>query len=80
MSPPDLTKFCAEWLQSWTGNRPDQLLTFYAEDAFYSDPVHPLGLRGHSEIAPYFQKLLAKNPDCGKFQGSCRLALSRQLS
>lgn len=52
-----------DWLATWTGNRPDALLRFYALDAYYQDPARPGGLRGHAEIAPYFGKLLAANPD-----------------
>jgi steroid delta-isomerase-like uncharacterized protein len=59
----DLTRFCNQWLAAWTGNQPEKLISFYSEDAFYSDPANSGGLRGHSEILPYFQKLLAKNPD-----------------
>ena len=51
------------WLPSWTGNRPEELIKFYAHDAFYSDPATRQGLRGHIEILPYFKKLLARNPD-----------------
>ena len=63
MSTINLKIFCTEWLESWTGNRPEKLLEFYAEEAFYSDPARPEGLEGHAEIFPYFQKLLSKNPD-----------------
>ena len=58
-----LNDFCKEWLAAWTGNRPEFLLSFYAEDAFYSDPARPEGLKGHGGLLPYFQKLLSKNPD-----------------
>ena len=58
-----ILKFCERWLPAWTGNRPEVLLGFYAEDAFYLDPARPQGLRGHAEIRPYFEKLLAANPD-----------------
>lgn len=58
-----LVKLCGEWLPAWTGNNPEKLLTFYAPDAFYSDPNCRLGLRGHSELRPYFEKLLKKNPN-----------------
>src|SRR5579885_1606406 len=57
-----LEKFVSEWLAAWTGNMPEKLRGFYTEDAFYSDPARPQGLRG-AEILPYFRKLLAKNPD-----------------
>ena len=55
--------FCTQWLEAWTGNQPEKLLSFYADDAFYRDPAKPGGLRGHKELLSYFKKLLAKNPD-----------------
>lgn len=58
----DVFAFCDAWLASWTGNQPEKLLSFYAEDAYYSDPAKREGLRGHEQIAPYFKKLLAFNP------------------
>lgn len=62
MNELELRAFAERWLAAWTGNRPDALLAFYADDAFYRDPAHPQGLRGHAEMAPYFQRLLAANP------------------
>ena len=55
--------FVESWLASWTGNRPDILLDFYTQDAFYLDPVNPKGLRGKEELFAYFKKLLQKNPN-----------------
>lgn len=63
MTMTDHHSFCDAWLPAWTGNRPGHLLTFYAQDAYYRDPAKPAGLRGHGELLPYFQKLLAKNPN-----------------
>ncbi|MEK7691937.1 MAG: DsbA family protein [Bdellovibrionota bacterium] len=60
---PDWIAFCREWLAAWTGNRPEELLRFYADTAFYRDPARPNGLRGIAEIRPYFTRLLAANPD-----------------
>lgn len=57
------TSFCASWLASWTGNQSEKLLSFYHEDAFYRDPAKPDGLWGHQQLRPYFEKLLARNPD-----------------
>lgn len=54
--------FCREWLAAWTGNEPDRLLRYYAEDAAYRDPARPAGLQGHAEMRSYFAKLLAANP------------------
>jgi len=62
MQHDDAQRFCQKWLAAWTGNQPERLLEFYAEDAFYRDPARPGGLHGHAEIRPYFIKLLATNP------------------
>ena len=58
-----LTDFCNDWLSAWTGNQPELLLTFYTEDAFYSDATKRQGLHGHQELLPYFSKLLKNNPN-----------------
>jgi hypothetical protein len=62
MQKAELEHFCHDWLAAWTGNTPEKLRDFYTDDAYYSDPTRPDGLRGN-EILPYFRKLLAKNPD-----------------
>ena len=58
----NLDEFCRQWLQAWTGNKPELLRGFYSTDAFYRDPAKPNGISG-SELLPYFQKLLGKNPE-----------------
>jgi hypothetical protein len=55
--------FCNKWLPNWTGNNPNALVEFYSENAFYRDPANTDGLTGHSQILPYFKKLLAANPN-----------------
>jgi hypothetical protein len=55
--------FAATWLSAWTGNRPEHLVSFYTEDAFYSDPAIPAGIRGRQALLAYFTKLLGQNPD-----------------
>jgi hypothetical protein len=62
MNKQQVLTFCRSWLKAWTGNKPEELITFYAEDAFYRDPVKPKGLRGHSELLMYFRSLLNHNP------------------
>ena len=59
----DYEQFCKAWLDSWTGNRPQELLKFYHPDAFYSDPAKRNGLKGHAQLLSYFEKLLAANPN-----------------
>lgn len=56
-------QFCTDWLKSWSGNKPENLLEFYTEDAFYLDPANPSGITGQEKLKAYFEKLLAKNPN-----------------
>ncbi|MHA1930272.1 MAG: nuclear transport factor 2 family protein [Candidatus Thorarchaeota archaeon] len=63
MNYEDLQNFCNEWLNAWTGNRPQKLLSFYSEDAFYIDPANKEGIRGHKALLAYFCKLLEANPE-----------------
>ena len=55
--------FASQWLPAWTGNRPELLVSFYTEDAFYSDPAIPDGVRGREALLSYFTKLLRRNPE-----------------
>lgn len=55
--------FAEQWLPAWTGNKPELLAGFYAEDVVYSDPGIPGGLRGKAALLTYFRKLLANNPE-----------------
>jgi hypothetical protein len=59
----EIIKFGKPWLVAWTGNKPEKLIEFYSEDAFYLDPAKPKGLKGREEIFQYFKKLLAANPN-----------------
>lgn len=59
----ELNTFIKNWLDSWTGNRPEVLLAFYSDHAFYSDPAFPNGISGKESLKNYFGKLLYKNPD-----------------
>jgi SnoaL-like domain len=65
MDATSANELCRRWLPNWTGGAGsvEGLLSHYAADAFYSDPAQPKGLRGHSELRPYFEKLLSKYPD-----------------
>ena len=55
--------FASRWLPTWTGNDPERLASFYSEDAFYSDPAIPEGVRGKEALIAYFRRLLSYNPD-----------------
>ncbi len=57
-----LEDFLTRWLATWTGNRPGELIDFYSEDVFYSDPAFRGGLQGQDALRRYFTKLLAANP------------------
>ena len=59
----NLSEFCTNWLNAWTGNQPDLLISFYAENTFYSDPATRKGLNGHQQLLLYFSKLLKYNPN-----------------
>lgn len=54
--------FAEQWLSAWTGNQPERLVSFYTDDAFYSDPAVPDGVRGHAALLEYFGRLLGANP------------------
>jgi hypothetical protein len=55
--------FTSRWLPAWTGNDPERLAAFYAEDAVYCDPAVPHGVHGRQEILSYFRRLLRRYPD-----------------
>ena len=61
-SAEEARAFAARWLPAWTGNNPARLASFYSEDAFYSDPAVPGGVRGREALVGYFTRLLAHNP------------------
>ncbi|WP_028007739.1 YybH family protein [Solimonas flava] len=63
MSAAEARAFADRWLPAWTGNDPERLAAFYADDAFYLDPGVPAGVRGKDALLAYFRKLLAYNPD-----------------
>lgn len=63
MSDAQAKQFTERWLPAWTGNDPERLVAFYADDATYTDPAVPAGVHGHAEILAYFRRLLARYPD-----------------
>jgi len=63
MTREEAREFALRWLPAWTGNKPKELVAYYSEDVFYSDPGIPNGVRGKDSLLGYFQKLLAQNPD-----------------
>jgi hypothetical protein len=63
MKREEILDFFGRWLPAWEGNRPEDLIGFYSDDALYVDPANKLGLKGRDQILPYFKKLLAANPN-----------------
>jgi hypothetical protein len=63
MKREEILDFCVRWLPAWEGNKPEDLIGFYSDDALYVDPANKLGLKGRDQILPYFRKLLAANPN-----------------
>jgi len=63
LDSPQAQAFAEKWLPAWTGNQPELLASFYTDDAFYSDPAIPVGVRGRSAVLAYFRKLLSLNPE-----------------
>ena len=63
LSRDEARVFAARWLPMWSGNRPAELASFYADDAFYSDPAVPDGIEGREALLAYFRRLLARFPD-----------------
>ncbi len=63
LNPEQARHFAERWLPAWTGNDPERLADFYADDAFYSDPAIPAGVEGKPAVLAHFRKLLAYNPD-----------------
>jgi hypothetical protein len=58
MDKQQLFDFAKEWLATWTGNRPQELIEFYDDQATYYDPAHRDGLHGRDAILEYFTGLL----------------------
>ncbi len=63
MTKEEAKQFAEKWLPDWTGNNPEKLVDYYSNDAFYSDPGIPDGVRGKNELLKYFKLLLAQNPN-----------------
>jgi hypothetical protein len=56
-------EFCERWLPAWTGNRPEYLISFYSDDAYYSDPYITQGIKGKEQLTGYLRKLISIYPD-----------------
>ena len=62
MTVEEARLFTDRWLPCWTGNRPEKLLAFYADDASFLDPGRPQGIKGKEQLSAYFTKVLGHNP------------------
>jgi steroid delta-isomerase-like uncharacterized protein len=63
MEQEQAKEFCERWLPAWTGNKPELLISFYSDDAFYSDPYIPQGIKGKEQLLAYLRKLISVYPD-----------------
>lgn len=63
LSAAQARAFAERWLPAWSGNRPELLVSYYSENAFYLDPGVPDGVQGRAALLAYFRKLLANNPN-----------------
>jgi hypothetical protein len=62
MTTEEAREFTSRWLPCWSGNKPANLLDFYADDAFFLDPGRPAGIKGKEQLTTYFTKVLGHNP------------------
>lgn len=51
----DAKIFVEKWLPAWTGNNPELLASFYTDDAQYSNPAIPNGVKDKSTLLNYFK-------------------------
>lgn len=63
LTEAEAKEFASRWLPAWTGNDPEGLASFYADDCFYSDPAVPEGVEGREALTRYFTALLGGFPD-----------------
>ncbi|WP_233356159.1 nuclear transport factor 2 family protein [Henriciella aquimarina] len=62
MSPMDLERFNADWLQAWSDKDVDRLVGFYSADTVYKDPQMPRGIEGRDALRTYLDTLFASTP------------------
>ncbi|BBM87257.1 nuclear transport factor 2 family protein [Candidatus Uabimicrobium amorphum] len=65
MTLEEVQEFTKQWLPCWEGGKPQaaKLIQFYHEEAELIDPNHIEGLKGHSELLPFFELMLETYPD-----------------
>jgi hypothetical protein len=62
MSPMDIERFNADWLQAWTDKDVDRLVSFYSADTVYKDPQTAGGLAGRDALRAYLETLFGATP------------------
>lgn len=60
MDDNNIRQVLLDWMASWTGNNPNNLLSFYHPNCLYIDSFGKFN--GHSQLKRYFTRLLASNP------------------
>ena len=62
MSPMDLERYNADWLQAWTDKDVERLAAFYTADTVYMDPQTTGGIAGRTALKNYLTKLFGSTP------------------
>lgn len=62
MSPMDIERFNADWLQAWTDKDVDRLVAFYSPNTVYKDPQTAQGLTGRDALRTYLETLFGSTP------------------
>ena len=62
MSPMDIERFNADWLQAWTDKDVDRLVAFYSPNTVYKDPQTAHGLTGREALRGYLETLFGSTP------------------
>jgi steroid delta-isomerase-like uncharacterized protein len=63
VSNPNLSQFINDWLDAWTAQNPDRLLSFYSDDMEYLDPNTRGELKGRDAFSQYVRKLFSAWPE-----------------
>src|SRR3954468_16558287 len=62
MNEKDKLLLCKSWLEGWSGNRPEHLISFYSDDVYFQDPVRSGGIKGRASLLKYITKMLSRFP------------------
>jgi hypothetical protein len=75
MNAAEARNFAEIWLPVWSGNHPERLAAFYAEETFYSDPATPAGVRGRPAVLAYFRRSIPARGHIVEVDGVCSVQL-----